>query len=354
MVFTRRQALCSLMAASAATAMNSVPATGATLRSAHRFLGSAVEHAQLVENPALAAVLAMHCKVLTPEYSLKWSSVAPDEHSYDFSAPDALVSYAAANGMLVRGHTLLWERSTPAWALEAIRRSGTWSPIALHFETVLSRYPNIIDWDVVNEPIDGTTPDGLRRDGLYAAFGPDYIERALRLARELRPTARLAINEYGLSYATPYHAARRAALLRLIRRLRDRDVPLDCVGLQTHLDLAAGGLHRETIVSFLEELASCGLQVVITELDVKEADRSQPVAIRDAKVAREVSDFLTAAFSVPAVTGVITWGLSDRHSWLQDALPQGRHAAFADLNRGLPFDAQYRPKPMLDVLHQAT
>lgn len=87
---------------------------------------------------------------------------------------------------------------------------------------------------------------------------------------------------------------------------------------------------------------------------MKEADRSQPVAIRDARVAQEVSDFLAAAFSVPAVSGVITWGLSDRHSWLQDELPQGRRAANLELNRGLPFDAQFRPKPMLEVLQRSS
>jgi endo-1,4-beta-xylanase len=279
--------------------------------------------------------------------------VAPQDGRYDFDTPDALVSFAEANGMSVRGHTLLWEKSTPTWALDAIRQSGDWSPIARHFETVLLRYPNIIDWDVVNEPIDGTQPDGLRRDSFYAAFGSVYIEQALRLARQLRPTAKLAINEYGLSYDTPYHAARRSALLRLIRKLRERDVPLDCVGLQSHLDLSAGRLQPHAIISFLEQIASYGLEIVITELDVKEADRSKPLAVRDARVAQEVSDFLTAALSVRAVTGVITWGLSDRHSWLQDELPHGRNAHKAELNRGLPFDSQYRPKPMLGVLQQS-
>jgi len=51
------------------------------------------------------------------------------------------------------------------------------------------------------------------------------------------------------------------------------------------------------------------------------------------------------------VRGVVTWGLSDRHSWLSE--PPQRQDADAPPNRGLPYDVDYRPKPMYHALSEA-
>jgi endo-1,4-beta-xylanase len=104
---------------------------------------------------------------------------------------------------------------------------------------------------------------------------------------------------------------------------------------------------------FLKEIADLGLFIVISELDVKEHDYVLPMDQRDARVADETRRYLDVTLDQPAVRGLTTWGLSDRHSWLQvtkddfarypDAWKDGSSPG---LNRGLPFDSSMKPKPM--------
>ena len=74
-------------------------------------------------------------------------------------------------------------------------------------------------------------------------------------------------------------------------------------------------------------------------------------AARDQKVADETRRYLETMLAFPQVRGVVTWGLSDRHSWLSE--PPQRQYADAPPNRGLPYDVDYRPKPMYHALSDA-
>jgi endo-1,4-beta-xylanase len=46
---------------------------------------------------------------------MKRSTIQPDRPSFDFAAGDAVVDFAAAHQMKVRGHTLVWGRHNPLW-----------------------------------------------------------------------------------------------------------------------------------------------------------------------------------------------------------------------------------------------
>lgn len=61
-----------------------------------------------------------------------------------------------------------------------------------HIYTVVGRYKGkIYAWDVVNEAIDETQPDGYRRSNWYKICGPEYIEKAFIWAHEADPQAKL-------------------------------------------------------------------------------------------------------------------------------------------------------------------
>ena len=103
-----------------------------------------------------------------------------------------------------------------------------------------------------------------------------------------------------------------------------------------------------------------GLSIFVTELDVKESDYVASAEERDRLVADETRRYLDVVLSERAVVGVTTWGLSDRHSWLEVTLEDyARFAgAWADgdgpgLNRGLPLDSSMRPKPMFFAIRDA-
>lgn len=287
------------------------------------------------------------CSVLTPEIHLKWDQIARERGVLDFGAADELVRFADRHAIEVHGHTLLWDQSTPEWARTDIRRSRDWAVVADWFGAVLPRYAGRIRrWDVVNEPIETEQArDGLRRTVFRRAYGEDYVARALDTAHRLAPETALFVNEYGFDYANPVEEARREAMLALLTRLRKSGAPIHGLGVQAHLDLSKGPVATTSLARFLRGVAALDLDIVISELDVKESDRSGPVPGRDAAVAEQVEAYLAVALAEPRVRGVVTWGLSDKHSWLQDDL--------GSPNRGLPYDAALTRKPMYHALERA-
>jgi endo-1,4-beta-xylanase len=88
-------------------------------------------------------------------------------------------------------------------------------------------------------------------------------------------------------------------------------------------------------------MAKLNLQVFVTELDVKDQKGAGTIAERDAAVAKIYRDYLTMMLAEPNVTAVLTWGITDRHSWLND----WEHIKRADGKplRPLPFGPDMRP-----------
>lgn len=337
---------------SPATAKGSLAAAA---RRNGRSYGAAARLDHLRKDRAFAATVAAECAQLTPEVELKWAALEPARGQLSLAAMDDLAAWARQHGKSVHGHTLVWHRSIAPWAIEALRDEPDWGIVHRYFASVMPRYGDVIDtWDVVNEPLasdDGQ--DGLRPSPFLAVFGPDYLRRALDSARIFAPRAKLLINEFGFETDHPRDAAKRKRFLRLVDDLRKMGAPLNGVGLQAHLDLGHGRLSQTALEAFLAELAARGLILMVTELDVKEADYAAPVERRDAAVAAIARTYLDVALAQPAVRGVTTWGLSDRYSWLEvTPADLARHSAAWDdgsgpgVNRGLPLDAALRPKPL--------
>lgn len=370
----RRTLLAAALVAPITARFDSAHATGSDLRAAPvprrspslaqaakargLYFGAAVRMDQITDEPSLRSAVLRDCAALTPEIHLKWNSLEWRRGEFNFSPVDQLLDFAEAHALHVRGHTLIWERSTPDWARADIMKRRDWTLVSNHFERVLGRYAGrVAEWDVVNEPIDTQTgAQGLRRTVFQQAFGATYIERALEEARSNAPHARLLINDYGFDYDNPVDGDRRSALLALVRRVRRAGAPLDGVGLQAHLDLDKGPLAASALAGFLQALADEGLSLTVTELDVKEADVRAPLAVRDQRVADEARRYLDIALAQPAMRGVVTWGLTDRHSWLSQGDGDGRlnaGPARNPTNRGLPYDAALAPKPMYWAMTEA-
>jgi endo-1,4-beta-xylanase len=265
-------------------------------------------------------------------------------------------------GKSLHGHTLLWHRSVPRAVQDQLSLDPNWQIVASHIGATIERYGGEIRyWEVVNEPIDtGYRDDGLRGSIFLDAFGPDYIRRALETAAAADPDAKLLINEFGLDYDIPVEQERRHHLLRLLESLLEQGVPLHGLGIQGHLDLQKQPFSQRSFADFLSEVASMGLELVVTELDVRERDLVEPPEVRDRLVAEHVTEYLDVALDQQALTGVITWGITDRHSWLM--LTEEDMARFPGawqdgsgpgLNRGLPFDADLAPKPMYNAIAAA-
>lgn len=337
----------------ATAARAEVPTLRAAAERRGLFWGAAVQSTQLKPETDFAALVARECSVVVPEWEMKWSAMERDRGQPKYGPADAIVKFAKQHQLKIRGHALVWHRSMPKWARETIKQNSDWNSLASFITTTLDRYndSSFIHWDVLNEVIEPRhgRPDGLRSSPYLNAFGPGYIRRALVLAHEHAPSVRLYINEYGLDYDGQVERDRRAALLRLIENLKKADIPFHGIGIQGHLyGRGKSKFSQEALRRFLADVAAHDLKITITELDVPEADVSLPVEERDRRVADEITRYLDVVLDEPAVEGIVTWGLSDRYSWLN-----AKVRSSGTKNRGLPFDENLAPKPVTRAIVEA-
>lgn len=216
----------------------------------------------------------------------------------------------------------------------------------------MRRYAGRIgEWDVVNEAVEPNQgrADGMRDKSIWLqTMGERYIDVAFRTARQADPKARLFLTDFGLEHNSSRCEQRRNAILRLLDRLMSRHVPIDALGIQGHLKPYREGFDQRVFADFLERIRGFGLRIAITEFDI--ADRGGPPDItkRDAEVAAVGRAFLDVALACPVVDSVLTWGLSDRYSWLSTypdyRWPDGQPS------RGLPLDINLRRKPLWSAI----
>ncbi|MCA2229666.1 ricin-type beta-trefoil lectin domain protein, partial [Nonomuraea aurantiaca] len=96
--------------------------------------------------------------------------------------------------------------------------------------------------------------------------------------------------------------AKTQGVYNMVRDFKQRGVPIDCVGLQSHFNSGSpyNGNYRTTISSF----AALGVDVQITELDIQGGSATT--------YANVVNDCL----AVPRCAGITVWGVRDSDSWL--------------------------------------
>jgi endo-1,4-beta-xylanase len=303
-------------------------------------VGCAVNLPSLASNHAYSALIREQCSILVAENAMKWGPLSPAPGKYAFHEADALMDFAARNGQKVRGHNLIWHDELPAWFPGPITKANARQAMITHIQTEMRHFAGKIhSWDVVNEgiePKDGR-PDGLRKSPWFALVGDDYIDLAYRTAREADPKALLTYNDYGIEYDD--QEEKRAAVLALVRRMKARGVPLDAVGVQSHLDasLAPPGF---ALQKFVREMAKLNLQVFVTELDVNDNKVPGTITDRDASVAKVYRDYLTMMLAEPNVKAVLTWGITDRQTWLNE---YEKKRADGKPLRPLPFGPDMQP-----------
>ena len=310
--------------------------------------GCAVNAELFRRDPDFRNLLVEQYSILVPENCLKWNILRPTPDTYSFTDSDSLVAFAEAHGMKVRGHNFVWHEALPKWFASTVTKENARKLLIDHITTVGGRYKGRIhSWDVVNEAIwvkDGR-PDGMRSSSpWFEMLGPEYIDIAFRTAREVDPKALLTYNEYGIEYDTEEEGQKRAATLALLRRMKSANVPLDALGIQSHLHADGKADFSKGIRELMDGARALGLQVFVTELDVNDDKvTSDDIAQRDQAVADVYRDYLTTALQGPEVKAVLTWGVSDRNTWLNHGT-KFRPLHPDRLQRPLPFDVDYAPK----------
>ena len=323
------------------------------LRAAARglFVGSAVNARALRTDGAYRETLAREYNLLTPENEMKYGLLVKDRNVYNFEPAQEIVEFAKANDMRVRGHTLVWHQQNPAWLRpEDFTRSHALDLLQKHIFTTLGHFRgDIYAWDVINEAID--EEGSLRETFWRKTIGPEYLEYAFKWAHEADPSALLFYNEYGADDL----GAKSEGMYNLLKDLKSRDVPVNGVGLQMHLAMYdSDGRNRpafphppaaDDLQKNLQRLAELGLEIHITELDVQiqQIPGSQEEKLQ--KQAEVYADLLQVVLENPSVKAIVTWGFTDRYSWIP-------HFTGVE-DAPLPFDQYYQPKPAYEALYEA-
>ncbi|MCW5556169.1 MAG: endo-1,4-beta-xylanase [Verrucomicrobiae bacterium] len=338
------------------------------------------------------ALVKQHFSHLVAENDMKWALLHPQPgpDGYNFGPADAFVEFGLRNGMDLAGHTLVWHSQTPDWVFAGTNPPPTTSarPTAAvtnpeagrtnapgragpgrgfggfgrgpytgprasreellermreHIHTVVGRYTGKVRvWDVVNEAIADSGSDVLRNSLWLEIIGPDFIAKAFEYAHEADPNAVLRYNDYSLE-----NPAKRRKLITLIKSLQEQKVPVHAIGSQAHVNVS---MTYETMDQTLTELASLGLPVHITELDVNSAvggqrgfgaDIADNAASTQGGLVSEADRRLAEAYAGifraflkhrDHLEMVVFWGPNDANSWRAQGRP-------------LLFDRDSEPKP---------
>ena len=313
------------------------------------------------------ALLTNQFTIVTPENCMKPAAVQPAEGEFNFTQADAFVDFAEQRQLKIVGHCLVWAKDdrTPPWFYrdgeKPASRELLLQRMRRHIESEVGRYRGrIAEWDVVNEALDDGT-NYLRPSGWENACGEDFIAAAFEAAHQADPNALLIYNDYNNEAAT-----KREKLIRLVRSLRAKKVPLHAVGLQGHYELDR--VPFADIEATLVAVRELGVKVVVSELDIDVIPRSKWWA-EGGKYRDELAKFNPYTNGCPAeilqrqaeqygqlfrlfrkysdvVARISLWDLHDGQSWLNN-FPWTR------VNYPLLFDREGKPKPAFDAVIEA-
>jgi len=328
----------------------------------HLRIGTAATPLDL-SDATLSQIASTQFSLFTPENEMKWQVVEPQQGIFDWTGADNLVNFAEANNARVRGHTLVWHNQLPNWLTQGVA-SGTISNAQLldllhqHITTEVSRYRGRIwQWDVVNEMFTDSNPSQINPNDFWIShLGPGIIAQAFLWARAADPNVLLCYNDYNIAGEDGSNAKFTAAFT-MVQNLLAQGVPIDCVGDQGHLDLQFG-FNPNLMTQDLQQYASLGLKVAMTEVDVRTfvetTDKNQtPIVSRTDSTPSHTANpagadwyngMLQSCMAVRACISFTVWGFDDSESWVP-----GTFAGEGDADL---YDVNLNPKPQYTAVQQ--
>lgn len=327
-----------------------------------------------------AALWKEHFNAAVCENEMKWTALQPSEGNFQFGQANAMVNAARSNGMLVRGHVLVWFDQTPDWVFQSpyggqASKQLILERIRTHVTRVMKEFKGrVYAWDVVNEAVVGYDANdqdvgedlgtlarwGYRNSKWYQIAGEDHIYEAFKAAREADPDAKLFYNDFW-----NYLDEKREFIISFVKKLKEQEL-IDGVGLQCHLNISAAKEKMnnqsacqtvDNLEKEIQEYAALGLDVHITELDISIYTRDytsddQSRWYRGYDLNEEYQNRLAARYkeffdmfrrNADKIQNVTFWGIADDNTWLSE-FPSGRP------DHPLLFDKHLKPKKAFDAI----
>ena len=267
--------------------------------------------------------------MLVAENEMKMESLQPQRGQFNYGSADNLVSFAQRNKMAVRGHCLVWHQQQPEWlSSDGKKNDKGWTRkealeiMKSHITNVMKHFKGkVTEWDVVNECLDDdqsiirNNPDAytLRQNVWQRAIGDDYIDSAFVYARQADPTVLLYLNDYDVEMQGK---AKAVAFYNIVKRLQQRGIPIDGVGLQCHFSV--GSVDSVKLERTIRRFGDDGLKCIITELDMGVGSTSAKDLEEQARNYRVVTDIMLNNDNCP---NMLIWGIKDNDSWRSGSNP---------------------------------
>jgi endo-1,4-beta-xylanase len=325
---------------------------GSAFKAKGMLFGFAVNDHRLADDAVYRGLIERHASIVVAENAMKWQALRPAPGQFEFTRANVIADFAQTQRMKLRGHALCWHRGLPDWFQKTATPENAKALLVDHIQTVAGHFAGRIhSWDVVNEAIrlEDKQADGLRDSIWHRLLGESYIDTAFHAARQADAKALLTYNDYGLEYDNGSDEAHRAAVLALLRRLKQRGVPVDAVGIQSHMRSARGERFGKGVVEFISAARGMGLKVMLTELDVDDSSQPASIEARDNTVADVYSRYLQAALGTGEVTAVLSWGVQDPASLAGEM----KSRSDGMMTRPFLFDPQGQPTAACHAVLQA-
>ncbi|EWS80121.1 1,4-beta-xylanase [Brachybacterium phenoliresistens] len=277
-----------------------------------------------------------------------WRWYEPDPGSTGAAQAWRTVRWLREHGRRVKGHPLLWHTLAPPWLLD-LDDDEVERTIRARIRREAGEFAGAVDeWDVINETVilPRFTAEENAVTRLARARGRAHVvAMAFETARQADPAARLVLNDFDL---TPRFE-------EVIEELLGLGVPIDAIGLQTHMHQGYRG--EEQIHEILERFSRFGLPLELTETTLVSGDL-MPAHIEDlndhqvpdwpstpegeARQADELVRHYRTVLAHPQVESLTYWGLGDEGAWLgapaglvrRDGTPKPSYEALRGLIRG--------------------
>lgn len=277
----------------------------------NKLIGAALARGQLGNASYLAA--AKEHNFATAENEMKWETVEGSKGNFNFGPGDAIVNFAAQNGMKVKGHTLVWHSQLPGWVSGLSSEAEVRAVMLNHIKTTMEHYKGkIYAWDVVNEAWDTPNKNGdgtatLRKSVFFQKLGAGYIDEAFTAAKAADPSTLLLYNDY----STEGMNDKSNAVYEMVKSMKERGIPIDGVGIQTHIGTPNDTPTAAEIKQNIDRLAALGLQVMLSEMDINGCD-----GYTANSMAKMYYDIVKVCVEQPLCTAITVWGIADSGSWL--------------------------------------
>ena len=284
-----------------------------------------------VNDPDQVKVILREYNSITAENAMKPQPTEPRKGEFNWKDADEIANFCRANGIKMRGHTLMWHSQIGTWMYQdekgnLLPKEEFYANMKHHIQAIVNRYKDVVYcWDVVNEavadsPVYPGRPE-LRNSPMYQIAGEEFIYKAFEYAHEADPTALLYYNDY--NDAEPAKSKR---IYNLVKRMKDAGVPVDGIGMQAHYNVY--GPSMKEVDDAINLYSTIVDHIHLTELDIR-VNEDMGGGLRFRQGATTVSDWertlqqdqYVNLFKVlrkhkDVIDCVTFWNVSDKDSWL--------------------------------------